>query len=640
MIRDPKGFQQKLCKREFLCVTSLAVVAILLSACHHAIATPMGIAFKKFSSYSLNFSVTLCLLTALVSCNETRPTPIPTPLQAKPSVQALETLPTATARPTPTLFPSSTLPPSSALMETSTAEIPAQPEGMTPTVIHPKELNATWRVLSELGDKFRHIAAEPSTEVWAIGEDGLFRFDGQAWSTFSLPPGLNKKIQADPWQINDFIATSDNGVWVGTRQDGLYHFGAGTWTHTTTTGDWPYQGVDHLALDTQNRLWAVLHNDGVHRLFRFDGQTWLEFAPTPVVDVADLAFTTGLAVNPTGEVWLSIRGSPPYQFNGVSWFSVRNSWLGDTRDVYLAANSAGQIWVGNSGAWLHWTGQGWQIIKVTIPAPFSYPVAVDAAGGAWGLVTSNCYWCKIPDYNQNGAVYVTLEQSCRFTAADGLGDPPIDPLPDPVRDSQTPRPDQVWDIAVAADGRVWFITQGKLTVFNPQGPVCNYAAAENVRTPEPADLSKCTTEPKRFLALWQERIAELGCPIADTGQSVPMAEQSFERGWMLWRGDTATIIALPVGQWYREFEDTWNESQPIYSCLDLAPAQTPPTPRRGFGKIWCTQPELRDSLGQATSEEHPFTASIQSFEWGLIFSTDQGITYIFERFHPGWERLE
>ena len=39
-------------------------------------------------------------------------------------------------------------------------------------------------------------------------------------------------------------------------------------------------------------------------------------------------------------------------------------------------------------------------------------------------------------------------------------------------------------IAVAADGRVWFVTQGKLTIFTPPGPICNEAAPENVRHSE------------------------------------------------------------------------------------------------------------------------------------------------------------
>ncbi len=618
----------------------------------------MGVAFKKFSSHCTNVSVTLGLLIALAACGEARPAPSPTPLPTTPAVRALEApptptpppAPTATAQPAPsaepplgTLAPSPTLPPSPAPTEQSSAGIssqPAQPEGTTLAAIHPPDPNATWQVLSELGHNFRHIAAVPSTGVWAIGQDGLFLFDGRAWSTFSLPPSLNQNMQINPWDIRDFVATSDNAVWVGTQADGLYRFGAGTWTHYTTTEDWPYQVVDHLALDTQNRLWAVLYAGNALRLVRYDGQVWSEVDLAPVVDLLDSAIITGLAVNPTGEVWLSVWGERPYQFNGVRWFSVQNGWLGDTRDVYLAANSAGQFWVGNSDTWLRWTGQGWQAIKVHIPVSFAHPVAVDATGGAWGPVVHSCYRCKMPDLNENGATYVTPERSCRFTAADGLGDPPLDPPPDPLRDYDTPRPDRVWDIAVAADGRVWFITQGKLTVFNPQGPVCSYAAAENVRTPKPADLSKCKTQPKRFVELWRDRIEELGCPVADTGQSVPMAEQSFEHGWMLWRGDTSTITALPAGQWSLQFKDTWNESQPTYSCPDWAPAQTPPTPQRGFGKIWCAETDLRDSLGQATSEEHAFTASIQSFERGMIFSTDQGATYVFEGYRPSWERLE
>jgi hypothetical protein len=40
---------------------------------------------------------------------------------------------------------------------------------------------------------------------------------------------------------------------------------------------------------------------------------------------------------------------------------------------------------------------------------------------------------------------------------------------------------------------------------------------------------------------------------------------------------------LPQNQTYARFDDTWDESQPAYSCPDLAPSQTPPTPQRGFG---------------------------------------------------------
>jgi hypothetical protein len=73
-----------------------------------------------------------------------------------------------------------------------------------------------------------------------------------------------------------------------------------------------------------------------------------------------------------------------------------------------------------------------------------------------------------------------MQQSCRFTAFDGLGGLPLNPIPFAF-DPQIKRPDAVHDIVVAADGRVWFIAQGRLTIFNPQGDVCARAVPENVR---------------------------------------------------------------------------------------------------------------------------------------------------------------
>jgi hypothetical protein len=450
-----------------------------------------------------------------------------------------------------------------------------------------------------------------------------------------LPPALQEKIAANTSLspiVTDLAVTASDVVWVSTREDGLYRFANGTWRHDTTAESLPYQTVRQLVVDTQNHLWAIFGDRDGYALARFDGQSWQPF-PLDNVDGAP----NGVAISPTGEVWLSVPEKGPYLFDGSQWFLAVNGWNAGSVDMHLAASPTGGIWFGSDWGWKRWMGHGWQGINVTIPAPFSYPVAVDADGGAWGIVTQFCYWCKTPNYNENGAVYVTPNRSCRFTAADGLGDPPLDPSPDPFT-GQPPRPDAVWDIAVAVDRRVWFITQGKITVFSPQDPVCDYAAPENVRTPEEPDLSACPIQAERFTELWQTRLENLGCPVAGTDQPAPMAEQIFERGWMLWRGDTATILVFPIGRQLLQFEDTWDPTQPVYTCPDLAPTQTPPTPQRGFGKVWCLEEGIRDMLGQSISEEHAFETGIQAFENGTIFTTDEGVTYILD--WSDWERLE
>jgi hypothetical protein len=471
------------------------------------------------------------------------------------------------------------------------------------------------------------------------------QFDGQAWHWFDLPAGLRQKIAAETSSLSptvtDLAVTTDDTVWVGTREDGLFRFADGAWRHDTLAEGLPYQGVRRLAVDDQDHLWAILVDSSetgdanAVAPAHLDEQGW-QLLPLDNID----GVPNDLATSPTGKVWLSVRGNEagPHFFDGSRWVWALNGWDAGSVDMYLASSPAGELWFGSDYGWVRWTGQGWQGPNVTIPAPFSFPVAVDAKGGAWGAVTQFCYFCKIPNYNENGAVYVTPDRSCRFTAADGLGDPPLDPLPDPFT-GDPPRPDVVTDIAVAADGRVWFITQGKITVLSPQGPICDYASPENVRIPEEPDLSACPTSPERFAELWQARIKDLGCPVAGTGQPVTMAEQAFEQGWMLWREDTAAISVLPIGRRFLQFEDTWDPTQPVYTCPDLAPAQTPPTPQLGFGKVWCLEEGIRDMLGQAISEERVFETDIQPFENGTVFATDEGVTYILTS-RSDWERLE
>ncbi|GAB4413126.1 MAG: hypothetical protein Fur0044_07450 [Anaerolineae bacterium] len=337
-----------------------------------------------------------------------------------------------------------------------------------------------WQVLADQGDNFTHLTASATGSIWAIGGDALVHFDGLTWRSFDLPEALLASIAANAsilsYPITDLAVTDAGTVWVATRTDGLYRFEEGNWQHVSLAEGLPALAVMRLTVDGSNRLWAIFKQDETHTLARFEDQGWRPLA-LPATDLAP----NGVVVTPAGQVWLSVPGKAPYLFNGQQWLQPAEGWTAGSFELYLAGSPAGGVWFGGDNGWLRWSGDGWQGLNVTLPAPFAFPAAVDSNGGAWGIVTSFCYWCKLPNFNENGVVYATPEQSCRFTAADGLGDPALDPSPNPFT-AEPPRPDAVRDVAVAADGRVWFITQGKLTVFSPQDQVCAYARPENVRT--------------------------------------------------------------------------------------------------------------------------------------------------------------
>ena len=131
-----------------------------------------------------------------------------------------------------------------------------------------------------------------------------------------------------------------------------------------------------------------------------------------------------------------------------------------------------------------------------------------------------------------------------------------------------------------------------------------------------------------FQALWRQPSVynKLGCPTGAAHQSMS-AEERFERGFMLWRDSSDSVYVL--------FDDgTWTVSQdhfvegrdPEYSC---GVPQSPPSPRRGFSKVWCYHPGVKDKIGNAVEREVGYGMAgggpaeiFQDFEGGMMYQSN------------------
>jgi hypothetical protein len=129
-----------------------------------------------------------------------------------------------------------------------------------------------------------------------------------------------------------------------------------------------------------------------------------------------------------------------------------------------------------------------------------------------------------------------------------------------------------------------------------------------------------------FADLWQANRDRLGCATSNAYNSWA-ARQYFEGGTMLWRQDNDRIYALYNGGGWGSYTNLWSDGDATYSCPATAPSETPPTPKRGFGAIWCAYGEVRSGLGNATSDERGFNATLQHFDYGSILRSDSGKTY-------------
>ena len=143
---------------------------------------------------------------------------------------------------------------------------------------------------------------------------------------------------------------------------------------------------------------------------------------------------------------------------------------------------------------------------------------------------------------------------------------------------------------------------------------------------------KCTIDYDLDLAGYPDLYLKLGCAVGPSGHE-PVGVNEFGEGpaydrFMLWFGDEQQIYVLFPDQRWQSYRDTWDESQPEFSCNPLnAPPTSPPLPRRGFGKLWCSVESLQQQLGMIDREERQSQhLVVQSFEQGRLLACFEDAT--------------
>lgn len=137
----------------------------------------------------------------------------------------------------------------------------------------------------------------------------------------------------------------------------------------------------------------------------------------------------------------------------------------------------------------------------------------------------------------------------------------------------------------------------------------------------------------------------MGCAIAEASNG-DIAINEFGLGpdfdrFMLWLSNTREIYVLLPNETWQTFLDTWTEEEPEILCnpLGVDPPTSPPLPRRGFGKLWCTVNELQELMGEIIKEERLCQHTVtQRFEEGVVIGCFEDATIRYFRIlnNGGW----
>ena len=101
----------------------------------------------------------------------------------------------------------------------------------------------------------------------------------------------------------------------------------------------------------------------------------------------------------------------------------------------------------------------------------------------------------------------------------------------------------------------------------------------------------------------------MDCPVNQ--QTVQIATQSFENGFMLWRADTRQIYTLFNGGIFWVYDDIWTPDI-VYDMPSEPPAGFI-APERGFGYLWATNESVNFQLGWATSPEQSSIVTLETY---------------------------
>lgn len=130
---------------------------------------------------------------------------------------------------------------------------------------------------------------------------------------------------------------------------------------------------------------------------------------------------------------------------------------------------------------------------------------------------------------------------------------------------------------------------------------------------------------------------ELGCPLNPGLDPLTTAYAPFEGGQMLWREDNAVIYVLTNDGRWAQYDDLWREGDAEFTCGE---PRNPPTPVRGFGRVWCDHAAVREALGAATAAEIGDAGGrAQDFVNGLLLAAPDGSTFVLVGESATWRRV-
>lgn len=213
-------------------------------------------------------------------------------------------------------------------------------------------LDSTWQVVAS-GDSVPHltdISAVSASELWGVGPEGIYRFDGSSWQHIDPDPGLRA------------IAMTGDVGWVVGVTGKIRRFDGASWGEPVFPAG---ANLHDVAINSTDDAWAVGDQGTILHFTGGDASNWSQVA----------AGLTGEALRsislPTaGTGWIGGNQGGLFNYNGGSWvnqsLAVQPEILTVENLNSLDALAANDVWavggdINHTSLILHSDGTAWTI---------------------------------------------------------------------------------------------------------------------------------------------------------------------------------------------------------------------------------------------------------------------------------------
>ncbi len=180
--------------------------------------------------------------------------------------------------------------------------------------------------------------------IWIGSIEGVSHFDGEKFIPFYLPDSIveNPKSMLSHKLVFKIIEDRNGTMWFATDGNGIFKYNNGKFAHLTTQNGLVDNNTADILEDGQGNIWIGTFYGGVSK---FDGKTYTNFTKDGIIAGAE---TYNLYEDSQRNIWFTAEGYGVYRYDGKSFkqYTTENGLTSNVTQSILE-DKKGQVWFGS-----------------------------------------------------------------------------------------------------------------------------------------------------------------------------------------------------------------------------------------------------------------------------------------------------